>query len=280
MTIQTSRAAIAAAAFALAVAACHRGPDVGGIPVVQNNPASIPDNQGAYAAEAAARADALRASMNQEANANASAALSNCAPDICAALGRHELAIGMTRPQVLVATNSSSSAWQFRGTDAAGTMLPSFEASKSRIADRVGDVVMVTFRDGKAVSYTYRESTGLRTVESPADATADGRRHALALSLLQQGDEAVAAGNSAEALARYDQADVIEPNNPGTTLRIAKLLDQQMRPVEALMRYQKFLHEMEIDRINARGRANAELSGAVMAAQARVVHLQETITNK
>lgn len=279
MTIQTSRAALAAAAFALSVAACHRQPDVAGIPVVQNNPATIPDNQAAYAAAAAERADALRASMNDEANANASAALKDCAPDVCSALGRHELAIGMTRPQVLVATNSSAAAWQMRGTTAAGTMLPSYSSGR-QIKDRVGEVVMVTFRDGKAISYTYRESTGLRTVESPADATVDGRRHALALSILQQGDEAVAAGNSAEALARYDQADVIEPNNPGTTLRIAKLLDQQMRPVEALMRYQKFLHEMEIDKINARGRANAELSGAVMAAQARVVHLQETITNK
>ena len=53
-----------------------------------------------------------------------------------------------------------------------------------------------------------------------------------------------------------------------------------MRPLEALMRYQKFLHEMEIDRINARGRANAELTGAIVAAQARVVHLVETTNRK
>jgi len=42
-----------------------------------------------------------------------------------------------------------------------------------------------------------------------------------------------------------------------------------------LMRYQKFLHEMEIERIEATGRANAELAAAVVAAQARVVHLQQ-----
>ena len=135
---------------------------------------------------------------------------------------------------------------------------------------------MVTFRDGRVVSYTYREPSGLRTVAAREDATPDARRRAIAQQLLEQGDAAVATGNADLALARYDQADVLLPNDPGTTLRIAKLLDQQMRPLEALMRYQKFLHEMDIERIEARGRANAELAAAVVAAQARVVHLVET----
>lgn len=279
MTRPFLRAAVLAGAGAIMLGGCYRGPEVGGIPVAQNNPANIPDNQEAYARAASHRADSLRTALANESSEVTLAAMSSCTPDICAAVGRRELALGMSPAQVLVATNSSRAAWLVRGTESEGTMMPS-TSSNARIADRVSEVVMVTFRGGRAISYTYREPAGLRTVAAPADATSAGRRRALAQSLLEQGDQLVAAGRSDAALARYDQADVIDPNDPGTTLRIAKLLDQQMRPVEALMRYQKFLHEMDIDRINAVGRANAELAGAVVAAQARVVHLQQTITRR
>lgn len=270
--------ALALTIGAVALGACRSStpqPRISDVTITQPNLARTGSSQDTDAARAGRRADSIRTAMAQQSGTAASTAMSTCTPAICAAIGRNELAIGMNRDAVFTVTASSPDGWTVRGTESAGTMVP----VRRDLKDKVAEVAMVTFRDGRLVSYTYREPSGLRTVASPDDATPDARRRSIAQSLLEQGDAAVAAGNADMGLARYDQADVVEPNNPGTTLRIAKLLDQQMRPLEALMRYQKFLHEMEIDRINARGRANAELAGAVVAAQARVVHLVET-TNK
>jgi tetratricopeptide (TPR) repeat protein len=258
-----------------ALAACSSRtpqPRIAEIPVTQPNLGRTASTQDADAAAAGRRADSLRLAMAQQAGTTASAAMSSCAPDVCAAIGRNEMALGMNRAGVFAVTGSSPDGWTLRGSESAGTMIP----ARRDMKDRLAEVAMVTFRDGRVVSYTYREPSGLRTVASREDATPDARRRAIAQQLLEQGDAAVATGNADLALARYDQADVLEPNNAGTSLRIAKLLDQQMRPLEALMRYQKFLHEMEIERIEAKGKANAELAAAVVAAQARVVHLVET----
>lgn len=250
-------------------------PRIAEIPVTQPNLGRTPNTQEADAAAAGRRADSIRVVMAGQSAATAQAAMASCAGDVCAAIGRSELALGMNRAGVLAVTGSSPDGWSIRGSESGGTMVP----LRRDMKDRVAEVAMVTFRDGRVVSYTYREPSGLRTVATPDDARPDARRRAIAQQLLEQGDAALATGNADLALTRYDQADVLEPNNPGTTLRIAKLLDQQLRPLEALMRYQKFLHEMEIERIEAKGKANAELAAAVIAAQARVVHLVET-TNK
>lgn len=263
---------------AVALAACSQKfqqPRIDDMTAVQPNLGTTSNSQRADTEAAGRRADSVRAAIAQQSSGYHATALSTCSPDVCAALGRSEMAIGMNRAAVFAVTNSMPEGWTIRGTESMGSMMP----VQRNLKDRVSEVAMVSFRDGRVISYTYRETQGLRTVAAREDATMEGRRRAQANSLLEQGDQLVAAGRSDEALARYDQADVVDPNNPGTTLRIAKLLDQQLRPVEALMRYQKFLHEMEIDRINARGRANAELAGAVVAAQARVVHLVET-TNR
>jgi tetratricopeptide (TPR) repeat protein len=227
-------------------------------------------------AAAARQADAVRAEIAQQANAANSEATATCTPAICAAIGRHEMALGMSQAQVLAATQTISGAWDIRGTQTNGTMMKS-ATNNMMIKDAVGEVMMVTIRDGKTVAYTYREPSGLRSVTSPEDATTEGRRKALALNLLNTGDELMASGQKEKALERYDQADVINPNDPATTLRIARIIDQQNRPLEALMRYQKFLHEMDIERINAKGKANAELAGAITMAQHRIVTLQEII---
>ena len=236
---------------------------------------SATSQQDAIAA-AQRQSDSIRASIAQQANAANSEATATCTPAICAAIGRHEMALGMSQAQVLAATQTIASAWDIRGTATNGTMISS-TTGKTMIKDAIGEVTMVTIRDGKTVAYTYREPAGLRSFSSPEDATTEGRRKALALSLLNQGDELMSTGRTDAALDRYDQADVINPNDPATTLRIARIIDKQNRPIEALMRYQKFLHEMEIDRINAKGKANAELAGAITMAQHRIVTLQEII---
>ena len=262
----------------VALGACSQKfqqPRIDDMTAIQPNGGTTANTQRADTEAAGRRADSVRASLAQQSGGYHATATSTCTPDVCAAIGRNEMAIGMSRAAVFAVTNSMPEGWNIRGTESSGSMMP----ADRNLKDRVSELAMVTFRDGRVVSYTYRETQGLRTVAAREDATMEGRRRAQAATLLEQGDQLVAAGRADEALARYDQADVIDPNNPGTTLRIAKLLDQQLRPLEALMRYQKFLHEMEIERIDARGRANAELAGAVVAAQARVVHLVET-TNR
>lgn len=273
------RIAATTAAALVTVAACsqkYQQPRIQDVETIQPNLGTTANTQRADEAAAGRRADSVRAAIAQQAGGYHAQAMATCTGEVCAAIGRNELALGMSRAGVFSVTSSMPDGWVIRGTETSGSMMP----VSRNLKDRVSEVAMVTFRDGRVVSYTYRDNTGLRTVAAPQDATMEGRRRAQAAALLEQGDQLVAAGRPDEALARYDQADVVDPNNPGTTLRIAKLLDQQMRPLEALMRYQKFLHEMEIDRINAHGRANAELAAAVVAAQARVVHLVETTNRK
>lgn len=260
-----------------AAAGCQRKPvgleDMKPIPGPRGG--SSTSQQDAIAA-AQRQSDSTRAAIAQQANAANAEATATCTPAICAAIGRHEMALGMSQSQVLAATQTVPSAWDIRGNATNGTMISS-TTGRTMIKDAVGEVTMVTIRDGKTVGYVYREPAGLRSVTAPEDATTEGRRKALALSLLNQGDELMSTGRTDDALNRYDQADVINPNDPATTLRIARIIDKQNRPVEALMRYQKFLHEMELDRINATGKANAELAGAITMAQHRIVTLQEII---
>ena len=89
--------------------------------------------------------------------------------------------------------------------------------------------------------------SGVRTVNSPEDATYAGRSAARADALLEQGDEYAAAGSLDLALQRYDQADILRPGHPETTLRIATTLDKSLRPMEATMRYQLFIHQLELE---------------------------------
>jgi tetratricopeptide (TPR) repeat protein len=114
----------------------------------------------------------------------------------------------------------------------------------------------------------------VRLVSSAADATPQGAARARAEALLREGDDLALAGDFDGALNRYDRADVVQPNDPETTLRIARALDKQLRPFEASIRYQLFLHQLEIERIHAYGDAYARYGAAVAEARNRVLVIE------
>jgi tetratricopeptide (TPR) repeat protein len=114
----------------------------------------------------------------------------------------------------------------------------------------------------------------VRVVSSAADASPDGQARGRAELLRREGDEFALAGDFDRALNYYDRADIIQPNDPATTLRIARALDKALRPYEALIRYQLFLHQLEIERIHAYGDAYAQYGAAVAEARSRIIVLE------
>jgi hypothetical protein len=56
--------------------------------------------------------------------------------------------------------------------------------------------------------------------------------------------------------------------------RIATVLDKQLRPIEALIRYQLFLHQLELEKIRATGEAYGHLASAIAHARERVIVLE------
>jgi hypothetical protein len=115
---------------------------------------------------------------------------------------------------------------------------------------------------------------GLRVVDSPAKATGDARVAATAEGLIRDADQLVAMGDMAAALDRYDRASVLKPQDAMLEYRIASLLDKQLRPVEALMRYRTFLHKLELEKIQAIGDAHAKLADAIVRARERIIVLE------
>lgn len=247
------------------------GPNIRALRPVMENGAIL--DRGAEDAVVVARAagGAERARLDARLDANAAAALANCTPNICEAIARREVVLGMTEAQVLTATGTVAEAWQMRG--AGGEMLMVGRADGTQPADANGALALVNFRNGRVSAYTYREPQGLRTIAAPFDATAAGRAAARAEALLQQGDDFAAAGDLALALDRYDRADVIRPGDAATSLRIATVLDKSLRPFEASIRYQMFIHQMELELIDARGDAAAKLADAIARAQQRILVL-------
>src|SRR5690606_29244986 len=137
--------------------------------------------------------------------------------------------------------------------------------------DAVGELGMIQLRNGRVASYSYNEAQGVRVVSNRADATTAGRASALAEMLLREGDDYVARGEFGMALNRYDRAQVLRPADPEIDYRIATVLDKSLRPVEALMRYQLFLHRLEIEKIQAVGEAYGNLANAIAHARERVI---------
>lgn len=256
-----------AALLSVALAGCAPG-----LAKVMDQGQMIPAESEAVIARAHAAGEAERARMAEERGGAYTAAMASCAPEVCAAIGRGEIALGMTEPQVLAATRTTADAWDIRGDAAGRVMGPKIGARAP--SDAMGEVAFVGMQDGRVVSYTYREAQGFRTVSTPADATAQGRAAAQAEALVAQGDRYAAAGDLRRALSHYDRADVIRPGNPETTLRIAQALDKEMRPLEALMRYQLFLHQMELEKIDAHGRAAGHLAEAIALARQRIITLE------
>jgi len=221
-----------------------------------------------------ARQESLRTNreVTQQREAVAAHALSSCAPAICEAIARGEVAIGMSESQVLAATRTTEGSWSTRDAGAATVMVPAVRSSAPH--DNVGELAMVQLRDGRVAAYSYNEAQGVRLVADAADATTAGRASSLAEMLLREGDDYVARGEFDMALNRYDRAQVLRPNDPQVDYRIATVLDKQLRPIEALIRYQLFLHRLEIEKIQATGEAYGHLASAIAHAKERIIVLE------
>jgi hypothetical protein len=227
------------------------------------------------AAIEAARSDAQRTQREAATRRDdlAARALSDCAPRVCEAIARGELAIGMTEPQVLAATRTTEAAWSARDAGAASVMVPVSFSSAPR--DAVGELAMVQLRDGRVAAYSYHEAAGVRVVSSAEQATTDGRASAMADMMLREGDDLTARGDFDAALDRYDRAQILRPADPRIDYRIATVLDKALRPIEAQIRYELFLHRLEIEKIDAHGRAYGNLADAIAQARQRVIVLEK-----
>jgi tetratricopeptide (TPR) repeat protein len=237
-------------------------------PILDNND-RVPDVRTGAAAESAAQRQATGRAAR---DSIAAEALATCAGEVCEAVTRGELALGMNEVQILAATRTTEEAWTIRRAEASTVLVP--KSLQHAPTDASGEVVMVQVADGAVQSYSYREPQGIRVVSEPTDATLEGRAAATAEMLLREGDEYVARGEFDRALNRYDRAHILKPNDPTVMYRIATTLDKQLRPVQALIAYQRFLHEMELERIRTVGEAYGNLAEAIAHARERVIILE------
>ena len=201
----------------------------------------------------------------------AAVAFASCAPAVCAALGRGEVALGMTEAQVLAATRTTELAWTVRRSGGVAVLAPRDADAAPR--DAVAPVALVQLAGGTVASLTYREPQGLRTVSSAADVSDANRARSVAL--VKEGDAMAAAGDFTAALERYDRASVVSQADAELQYKMATSLEKLLRPREAELRYRLFLHQLELETIAAHGEANAKLAGAMMAARERIVVLEK-----
>ncbi len=202
----------------------------------------------------------------------AAEALATCQGEICTAIARGELALGMNETQVLAATGTTYDSWTVRRAGGASILVP--RSSQHAPRDVMGQVGMVQVADGRVSTYSYNEAQGVRVVSSPADATMAGRATALAEMMIREGDDYVARGQFEMALNRYDRAHVLNPADPEVTYRVATTLDKMLRPIEAEIQYKLFLHQLELDRIRATGDIYASMAEAMIYARERLIVLE------
>ncbi|MHB1296899.1 MAG: tetratricopeptide repeat protein [Gemmatimonadaceae bacterium] len=261
-----------AAFFAILVAACAPYPQrVKEAPVLVNGD-RVPTADGAAAAGAVA---AERGAQRSTADSIHALAVSECSPAICSAVARGEIALGMSETQVYAATRSTPEAWVVRHTGADAVMVPATRSAAP--SDRNGELVMVQLASGRSAVVSRRGPQGIIVVSRPQDMGAAAQSKAAADALMREGDELVAANDLDGALNRYDRASVLDPEAADPQYKAARLLDLQLRPQEALMRYQRFLLSLEIERIQAKGDANAKLAEAIALAQQRIVVLEKQV---
>ena len=220
----------------------------------------------------AAQAANQQVSQRMSRDSIAAEATATCAGQICEAVTRGEVAIGMNETQVLAATRTTWDAWTVRRSDGAAVLVP--RSLQYAPVDAVGELAMVQVANGRVSSYSYREPQGVRVVSSPADATTQGRAAAMADQLLREGDDYVARGEFVMALNRYDRAHVLKPDDPMITYRVATSLDKMLRPREAEIQYRLFLHQLELEKIEAYGDAYAKMADAIAYARERLVILE------
>lgn len=241
-------------------------------PILQNG--ATVESPDAVVARVGAAAEADRVRLEAQRDSIAALAAGACSGDVCAALARGEVALGMSETQILAATRTTPEAWTVRRTGRASVLVA--RDRDNAPADAVGTLAVVQLADGRARSVGYRESYGVRVVARPQDATTEGRAGAAAEALVRQGDALAASGDLANALEHYDRASVLT-QDPMLDYRIAQVLDKTLRPIEALIRYQLFLQRLELERIDAHGRADAMLADAIARAQQRIIVLERQV---
>ncbi|MES2523629.1 MAG: hypothetical protein V4617_13070 [Gemmatimonadota bacterium] len=222
---------------------------------------------------ARARDLAAHAASRRALDSIANAAAASCTGAVCAGIARGELMLGMTETQVLAATGTLPAAWHGSEARSASSRSP---ASGVSVKDANGEITSVQLVNGVVSGISRRSRTGVYTEATPGDTTATARSRALADGLIREGDDYIAAGDRVRALERYDRALVMRADDAMLNYKVAQLLDQQLRPVEAVMRYQKFLLQMDLQRIDALGTQNAKLAEAIALAQQRVIVLERS----
>ena len=256
--------------FITALAACSANPKR-----VHEEPITIMHNgqrvEPPVRAMDAAATQALDATLQgrERRDSIAAVALAQCAPTVCAALGRGEVVLGMSEAQVLAATRTTDLAWTARRSGGVTVLSPREAEAGPR--DAVGAVALVQLAGGSVTSLTYREPQGLRTVSAGTDVADAGRVRAEAL--VREGDALAAAGDFTTALERYDRASVLWRGDAELQYKMATSLDKLLRPIEASLRYRLFLHQLELEKIEAVGNANAKLGEAIAHAHERIVVL-------
>lgn len=241
-------------------------------PILQNGDRVDDGSSTVYEASIQAEADHQRAGADRE--AIAAEALSNCVPEICDAVVRQEVWLGMNEVQVMAATGTTEHAWSVRRAGGSIVMTP--RDTDMPPSDAAGNLAMVQLADNSVQRYGYRESQGVRLVTSPEQASTEGRAAAMAETLIQEGDRFVAVGNLDAALDRYDRASILAPDDPLVDYRIATVLDQALLSIEAQFQYELFLHRLDLERIEAQGDADAKLAEAIALAQQRIVVLERS----
>ncbi len=265
----TSKITLGLGAAAL-LAACNGPRRIREVPILYNGDRTA--SQDRMIADARADGYADNTMLTQSRDSVYARAVATCRGTICASVVKGEIALGMTPAQAMAATRTAPMAWSLRESGAATVMVPRTLGQSPR--DATGEVVMVQFDDDRVNAVSYRETQGIRVVSTAADTSMEGRATAMADALIREGDQFNAAGDRAKALDRYDRALALKRADAMLEYKVATMLDLQMRPVEAQIRYQRFLQSLEIERIQARGQASAQMADAIARAQQRVIVLE------
>lgn len=262
----------AAGLLALSLAACAPYPQrIRQEPVIANND-RVPAADASTAAGAIA---AERQAMKATVDSIYAVATAGCSMAVCESIARGEVQIGMNETQVYAATRTTPSAWVVRRTNGDAVMVPATPSAAP--SDKVGEFVMVQLDGGRSAVLSRRGPQGIMVASRSQDAGAAAQAKEAAAALIREGDDLVASNDLAGALNRYDRASVLDPDAPETQYKAARLLDLQLRPQEALMRYQRFLLSLDIERIKAQGDANAKMAEAIAMAQQRIVILEKQV---
>jgi hypothetical protein len=270
MTMNTTVKASLMLSAGVLLVACNGPRRIRERPIMTNGDRT--PSQDRIIARAGAEAAGDNASLTQSRDSVYARAVATCKGSICASVVKGEISLGMTLAQAMAATRTSPAAWTVRESRDAMVMVPRVLGSAPR--DATGEVVMVQFDDERVNAVSYRETQGIRVVSAPSDTTTDGRATAIADALIREGDQFNAAGDRARALDRYDRALALKRADPMLEYKVATMLDLQLRPIEAQIRYQRFLQSLEIEQIRARGDANAQLADAIARAQQRLIILE------